>query len=68
MSGWFRDHRIEWIAEIVRVYGFINREHVERKFQVSTPQSSYDIRDAMERYPNLMRYNPSTKRYEAIEP
>ncbi len=31
---WYKTHRMEWIAEMLRVYGFINREHVMRKFGI----------------------------------
>ena len=30
MTDWFRRHRIEWIIETMRIYGFMNREHIER--------------------------------------
>lgn len=67
MSGWFREQRLAWIKESVRIFGFINREHIEMKFGVSTPQASMDIRDTIKEWPNLMQYNPSSKRYEKIE-
>jgi len=68
VSNWFHQTRIAWIKESVEIFGFINREHVQRKFGVSTPQASYDIRDAMKAWPDLMRYNTATKRYEALIP
>ena len=37
---WYKTYRMEWIAETLRVFGFINREHIERKFGLSTPQVS----------------------------
>jgi hypothetical protein len=67
VSDWFREKRLEWIKESVQIFGFINREHIEMKFRISTPQASFDIRDVMKEWPNLMQYNPSTKRYERIE-
>lgn len=67
MSTWFTRHRIDWIAEMIGIYGFINREHVQRKFGVSTPQASLDLNTAMRERPGLMAYNKSTKRYERIE-
>lgn len=67
MSDWFKRQRVEWIAEMVRIYGFINREHIEKKFGVSTPQASMDLRDAMAEHPNLIEYNRSSKRYEMVE-
>lgn len=68
MSQWFRETRIAWIKEIVEIFGTINREHIVRKFGVSTPQASYDLRDAQERWPDLIVYNRSAKRYERPTP
>lgn len=64
MAKWFKAQRIAWISETVDIFGFINREHIERKFGVSTPQASLDLRDAMAAYPDLIVYNRSAKRYE----
>lgn len=62
---WFFRQRQEWIAEMLRIYGFINREHLMKKFEISTPQASYDLRDFQIRNPGVVIYNPSTKRFEA---
>jgi len=62
---WFTEHRLAWIKESVEIFGFINREHIQKKFGVSTPQASYDLREAQARWPNLVIYNKSSKRYEA---
>ncbi|MER9471032.1 hypothetical protein [Mesorhizobium sp. M0520] len=67
MSDWFKRTRVAWIAEMVEIYGFINREHIQTKFGVSTPQASYDLRDAMAAYPGLIVYNTSAKRYEKAD-
>lgn len=64
MSTWFQQHRVEWIAETVLIFGFINREHIQKKFGVSTPQASLDINLAIQTYPGLLTYNTSVKRYE----
>lgn len=61
---WFEQHRQEWIAETLRVFGFINRQHIERKFGVSTPQASLDLRTYQEKHPDAVSYNKSAKRYE----
>lgn len=50
---------------MLRIYGFINREHLMKKFEISTPQASYDLRDFQIRNPGVVIYNPSTKRFEA---
>lgn len=62
---WFARHRQEWIAETIRIFGFINREHIELKFEVSTPQASMDLRTFMAAHPGVLAYNPTAKRYEA---
>lgn len=58
---------MEWIAETLRVFGFINREHLMKKFGVSTPQASTDINRFLKLYPDAMRYDRSAKRYVATE-
>lgn len=62
---WFSEHRLAWIKETVEIFGFINREHIQKKFGVSTPQASINLRAAQARWPDLVAYNKSTKRYEA---
>lgn len=62
--NWFKQQRLDWIAETIRVFGFINREHLIRKFGISEPQASLDLRDFQETHPLAMQYNPCSKRYE----
>ena len=61
---WFEKHRMEWIEEILTVFGFINRDHLVRKFGVSVPQASIDLQTFQRLYPKRMSYNTSAKRYE----
>lgn len=60
---WFVEQRIAWIKESVEIFGYVSREHVMKKFGVSTPQPSVDIREVMRRWPDLMEYDTSLKRY-----
>jgi hypothetical protein len=62
---WFKQHRMEWIAESLRVYGFINREHIQRKFGLSTPQASKDLMEYQRIYPSALHYDVSKKKYIA---
>ena len=62
---WFTEKRLAWIGEMLEIYGYINREHVERKFGVSTPQASADLREFDARFPGRMSYDRSAKRYTA---
>lgn len=63
--NWFTDQRQRWIAETLGIFGFINREHIERKFGVSTPQASMDLREFQKRNPGAVSYDVSAKRYIA---
>ena len=64
MSKWFENQRVAFIAAMLHVYGFINREHLMRKFSISRPQASKDLRSFERHASGSMRYNRSTKRYE----
>jgi hypothetical protein len=61
---WFVEFRLAWIKESIEIFGQINRENIMRKFGVSTAQASLDLRAAQNRWPHMMTYNTSTKRYE----
>lgn len=61
---WYVRHRQDWIAETIRVFGFINRQHLEIKFGISTPQASVDLQRFQSENPRAVEYNKSTKRYE----
>jgi len=61
---WCVEYRLAWIKESVEIFGQINRENIVRKFRVSDPQASADLAKVIERWPGLMTYNRSTKRYE----
>lgn len=65
---WFTRHRQEWIAETIRVFGFINREHIERKFGISTAWASVDLRTFQAENPGAIEYDKSAKRYNAVIP
>lgn len=63
---WFEQQRQNWIAETLRVFGFINREHLVKKFGISVPQASLDLSRYHARHPRAMIYNKSAKRYEVV--
>ena len=64
--NWFAHHRQDWIADMLYIYGFINREHITRKFDVSVPQASNDIRRYLLDHPGTVVYNMTAKRYERV--
>lgn len=60
---WFVRYRMAWIAETLCVFGFINREHLMRKFGVSQPQASIDLKAFQRLHPHALYYDLSAKRY-----
>ena len=60
---WFAAYRRAWIAETLHVFGFINREHLMRKFNISTPQASKDLSTFRKMYPHLIEYDLTGKRF-----
>jgi hypothetical protein len=60
---YFQRHRQEWIAETLRIFGFINRVHLERKFGLSTPQASKDLQQYVKAHPDAVTYDLSLKRF-----
>jgi hypothetical protein len=65
MSDWCAEQRQFWIGEMLAIYGFINREHLQRKFRISQPQASNDLRIFLRTHPQVMRYDLSMKCYVA---
>lgn len=62
--SWFTYQRQKWIMEMLGIYGFINREHLMRKFQISKPLASKDLQTFLQFHPGSITYNASSKRYE----
>lgn len=61
--NWYATKRYEWIGEMLRVYGYINRKHLVRHFGISVPQASADLQNFALRCPALLRYDLSKKCY-----
>lgn len=62
---WAKRQRMEWIQETLRIFGFINREHLMRKFEISMPQAAKDFSDFQKIWPDAMEYDLSQKKYVA---
>lgn len=45
------------------IYGFINREHLQRKFGISVPQASLDLQTFQREHPRTMTYDLTRKCY-----
>ncbi len=64
---WFTDQRYAWIKESLEIFGAVRREHIMKKFGVSTAQASNDLREVRSLYPDLMQYDLSEKVYKTRE-
>lgn len=65
--AWAEDYRQNWIAETLRVFGFIQRQHLCRKFGISTGQAAMDFRRFLAEQPSAMVYDKQAKRYVAAK-
>jgi hypothetical protein len=63
--NWCQQYRLTWIREALAVYGFVNRDHLRRKFGISRPQASADLAQFARLHPKLIRYNRQARRYES---
>lgn len=60
---WYEQQRLDWIAETLRIFGSINRDHLIRKFGVSKPQASADLATFQRLHPGVIVYDTTLKRY-----
>lgn len=58
----FPRQRLEWIADMMKVYGFINTSHISRKFDVSHQTATWDMQEYIRRNPSV-RYDKRAKVY-----
>ena len=65
---WFAQHRQEWIAQMLSVYGHINRQHLMRNFRISASQAANDFNTFNENNPGAMIYDNRRKTYVATKP
>lgn len=60
---WFEKQRQDWIAETLKIFGFIQRQHLMKKFGISMPQASTDLQKFMQNNSGKMEYDSSRKCY-----
>lgn len=67
---WFQEQRFAWIKESVEIFGYVNRSHIVKKFGITKAQAAVDIREVKSRWPDLMEYDLTGKRYvrRVVEP
>ncbi|MEM7301899.1 MAG: hypothetical protein AAF468_12505 [Pseudomonadota bacterium] len=68
MGQYFQRMRMDWIAEMLRIYGFINRGHLAKKFEISIQQAANDFADFKRQNPNAMHFCTKRKAYLATPP
>lgn len=62
---YFPNERQLWIAESLRVFGFINRGVMRRKYGISAALAKSDLRAFLKANPGRMLYNAKLKVYFA---
>lgn len=65
--NWATEQRLEFIAKMLHVYGYINRAHLVKMFRISVPQAASDFRTFKAWYPKRMNYDTRRKCYVAAE-
>lgn len=63
--NWAAEQRQTFISEMLRVYGFISRQHLMRKFMISNAQAAIDFREWKKANPEGARYDTRKKVYVA---
>lgn len=66
-SDWFQEQRQAWIAEMLAIYGFITRAHLQRKFGITAVAVSGDFKRFMLENPGIMDYSAKDKAYIACK-
>ena len=61
--SWAQEYRMNWIDEMLRLYGFINRRHIMMKFRVSVPQANADLSVYKKLHAETVHYDASAKVY-----
>ena len=59
--------RMDYIAELLRERGVINRSDLHNKFGISTPQASHDLKQFMELHPGQMEYDFQKRQYRVTK-
>lgn len=64
--AWAEDYRQKWIAESIRVFGYINRYHLVRKFGISDVTASLDFKRYMKDNPGQIIYSKEKRTYVSL--
>lgn len=60
---WFERQRMDYIAELLKRQGFIQRIDLMDKFEISAPQAAKDFGTFQKMCPGLMEYDRVLKCY-----
>lgn len=68
MASWEAGRRLDYIDFRLMTVGTVNREDLMRTFGVSVAQASKDLNIYAKRYPGMMNYSTTAKRYILVAP
>lgn len=63
MSNWFTDYRQKWVMDFIQREGFITRQVIVDKFDISGAQATRDITAVRKEHPTVLEYSTTEKRY-----
>ncbi|WP_195819782.1 hypothetical protein [Roseobacter sp. MH60115] len=61
--NWYGEQRQNWIKEMLRIYGFINRAHIVEKFGCSAQLAGHDLTAFQAANADWVQYNPRRRAY-----
>ncbi|MCG7520876.1 hypothetical protein [Ruegeria sp. Ofav3-42] len=61
--NWYAEQRQNWIGEMLRIYGFINRSHIVEKFGCSPQSAGHDLTKFQAKHSDWVRYDNRRKAY-----
>lgn len=64
-SNWAQTQRLQFLEACLLTNGQVNRSNLMRKFQISMPQASIDLRKYQEQAPQNMVYDRGKRTYRA---
>lgn len=62
-GNWYQKKRLKFVADMLRVYGFVNRGHLQRKFHISAHAAATDLAEFARANPGKIVYSNKLKCY-----
>ncbi|HTE35732.1 MAG TPA: hypothetical protein VK630_04235 [Reyranella sp.] len=60
-----RNDRLTWIADTLRIVGFVSRRQLMARFAIDAHLASLDLQEFQRRHPRAMRFDQARKHFVA---